>query len=79
MWQERRWCRVTKMRGKIAAMQESRFVIDEDLAPNNQYEHRLMNYNNVPHTTFADVQRFFDLLQGRIEGRLAEQTAQQKK
>jgi hypothetical protein len=56
-----------------AAMQEARFVIDEDLAPNNHYDHRLMDYNNDPRTTFADVQRFFDLLQGRIEGRLAEQ------
>lgn len=53
-----------------AAMQEARFVIDEDLAPGNDYHHRLMNYNNDPHTTFADVQRFFDFLQGRIEGRL---------
>jgi hypothetical protein len=56
-----------------AAMQEARFVIDDDLAPNNHYRHRLMNYNNDPHTTFADVQRFFDLLQARIEGRLEEQ------
>jgi hypothetical protein len=56
-----------------AAMQEARFVIDEDLAPNNHYNHRLMGYNNDPHTTFADVQRFFDLLQGRIERRLQEQ------
>ena len=57
-----------------AAMQEARFVIDEDLAPNNHYNHRLMDYNNDPRTTFEDVQRFFDLLQGRIEGRLAEQS-----
>ena len=56
-----------------AAMQEARFVIDGDLAPNNHYDHRLMDYNNDPHRTFADIQRFFDLLQGRIEGRLAEQ------
>jgi len=56
-----------------AAMQESRFVIDDDLAPNNHYHHRLMDYNNDPHTTFADVQRFFDFLQARIEGRLEEQ------
>jgi hypothetical protein len=54
-----------------AAMQEARFVIDEDLAPNNHYNHRLMDYNNDPRTTFADVRRFFDLLQSRIEGRLA--------
>lgn len=56
-----------------AAMQEARFVIDEDLAPGNDYHHRLMNYNNDPRTTFADVQRFFDFLQGRIEGRLEEE------
>jgi hypothetical protein len=41
-----------------AAMQEVRFVI-EDLAPNHNYEHRLMNYNNDPTTTFTDVQRDF--------------------
>jgi hypothetical protein len=62
-----------------AAMQEARFVIDDDLAPNNHYDHRLMDYNNDPHTTFADVQRFFDLLQGRVEGRLEEQTTSHAK
>ena len=56
-----------------AAMQEARFVLDEDLAPNRSYHHRLMDYNNDPRTTFADVQKFFDLLQARIEGRLEEQ------
>ncbi len=56
-----------------AAMQEARFVI-EDVDPNwRQYHHRLMDYNNDPRTTFADVQRFFDLLQGRVEGRLEEE------
>ena len=39
-----------------AAMQEARFVI-EQVAPNlNRYQHRLMDYNNDPTTTFADVQ-----------------------
>ncbi|HTU34029.1 MAG TPA: hypothetical protein VMF66_09530 [Candidatus Acidoferrum sp.] len=56
-----------------SAMQEARFVIDNDLAPNNHYHHRLMDYNNDPHTSFTDVQRFFDFLQARIEGRLEEQ------
>jgi hypothetical protein len=55
-----------------AAMQEARFVIDDDLARKNTYHHRLMDYNNDRQTTFADVRRFFDLLQGRIEGRLEE-------
>lgn len=54
-----------------AAMQEARFVID-DIAPNRNYEHRLMNYNNDPTTTFADVQRVFRLLEDRIVKRLSE-------
>ena len=56
-----------------AAMQEARFVIDEVLAKGNKYEHRLMNYNNDPKTSFADVQRFFRLLEERIQKRLQEQ------
>src|SRR5262245_29563503 len=56
-----------------AAMQEVRFVIDEVLAKGNHYEHRLMNYNNDPKTSFADVQRFFRLLEERIQKRLQEQ------
>jgi hypothetical protein len=56
-----------------AAMQEARFVID-DVAPNaKSYEHRLMGYNNDPTTSFADIQRFFTLLQDRIRRRLADQ------
>jgi len=32
-----------------------------------------MNYNNDPKTTFADAQKFFNLLEERIKKRLAEQ------
>lgn len=54
-----------------AAMQEARFVI-EGVAPNlSQYQHRLMDYNNDPTTTFADVQKVFRLLEDRIAKRLA--------
>ena len=56
-----------------AAMQEARFANDEVLAKGNHYEHRLMNYNNDPKTTFADVQKFFNLVEERIKKRLAEQ------
>jgi hypothetical protein len=46
-----------------AAMQEARFVIDE-IAPNRKkYEHRLMDYNNDPSTTFADIQKVFELME----------------
>lgn len=54
-----------------AAMQEARFVID-DLKPHANYDHRLMNYNNDPATTFADVRKFFDLLEARIAKRLKD-------
>jgi hypothetical protein len=57
-----------------AAMQESRFAIDEVLAKGNHYEHRLMDYNNDPKTTFADVQKFFNLIEKRIKKRLATQS-----
>lgn len=59
-----------------AAMQESRFAIDEVLAKGNHYEHRLMDYNNDPKTTFADVQKFFNLIEERIRKRLATQAHQ---
>lgn len=55
-----------------AAMQETRFVIDE-LAPHANYEHRLMGYNNDPHTTFPDIQKAFDMLEARISNRLEEE------
>ncbi len=57
-----------------AAMQEARFVIDE-IAPNSQkYHHRLMDFNNDPTTTFADVQTFFRRLQARVAERLKKQS-----
>lgn len=37
-------------------MQQARFAIDEALAKDDHYEHRLMDYNNDPKTTFVDVQ-----------------------
>lgn len=53
-----------------AAMQEARFVID-DIAPNaKSYDHRLMGYNNDPTTTFADVRKFFRLLDERVAKQL---------
>ena len=63
-----------KFEHRGAAMQEARFVIDE-IAPNRKnYNHRLMGYNNDPTTTFADVQRFFRLLEDRIGKRLRDQS-----
>src|ERR1044071_1795583 len=44
-----------KREHRRAALQEVRFVVDE-IAAGRNYQHRLMNYNNDPTTTFADVQ-----------------------
>ena len=63
-----------KFEHRGAAMQEARLVIDE-IAPNRKnYNHRLMDYNNDPTTTFTDVQKFFRLLQNRITKRLREES-----
>src|ERR1700733_8418330 len=68
-----------KFEHRGAAMQEARFVID-DVAPNrNNYNHRLMDYNNDPTTTFADIQNFFRLLEERISKRLAEESQSRNK
>ncbi len=59
---------------RSAAMQEARFVID-DIAPNRKnYEHRLMDYNNDPTTTFADIKKVLRLLQARITKRLSKES-----
>ena len=57
-----------------AALQEARFVIDE-LTANRNYEHRLMNYNNDPRTTFADIQQVFDIVERLIALRLRTDAA----
>jgi hypothetical protein len=65
-----------KFEHRGAVMQQACFAIDEVLAKGNHYEHRLMDYNNDPKTTFADVQKFFTIIEERIEKRLATQSHQ---
>jgi hypothetical protein len=68
-----------KFEHRGAAMQEARFVIDA-VAPNrNNYNHRLMDYNNDPATTFADIQKVFRMLEKRIVERLSEEPQNNKK
>lgn len=52
-----------------AALQEVRFVIDE-IAADRKYEHRLMNYNNDPTTTFADIREVLRITESLITLRL---------
>jgi len=56
-----------------AAMQEARFVIDQIASNRSKYEHRLMDYNNDPTTSFADTQKFFNRLEERITGQIEQQ------
>jgi len=63
-----------KFEHRAAVMQQARFAIDEVLAKDNHYKHRLMHYNNDPKTTFADVQKFFIIVEERIQKRLADQS-----
>ena len=52
-----------------AALQEARFVIDE-IAADRNYNHRLMDYNNDPTTTFPDIQEVFRITESLISLRL---------
>jgi hypothetical protein len=58
-----------KFEHRGAALQEMRFVIDE-ITAERDYDHRLMDYNNDPATTFADIQEVFRITESLIELRL---------
>jgi hypothetical protein len=60
-----------------AVLQEARFVIDE-IAPNRNYGHRLMDYNNDPTTRFSDIKRVIRLTQERVETRLKTESKDRK-
>jgi hypothetical protein len=60
------------MNHRGAALQEARFVVDEITVGKN-YEHRLMNYNNDPTTTFEDIQEIFNVVERLIKLRLKNQ------
>ena len=59
-----------------AALQEARFVIDE-IAVDRNYNHRLMDYNNDPTTTFADIQEVFHITESLIALRLKANAGKQ--
>lgn len=58
-----------KFAHRDAAMQEARFAVEE-IAPKKNYAHRLMDYNNDPATTFADIKHVIALTEARIVNRL---------
>lgn len=58
-----------KFEHRGAALQEVRFVIDE-IAADRNYDHRLMDYNNDPTTSFADIQDVLRITESLIRLRL---------
>jgi hypothetical protein len=53
------------------ALQEVRFAIEE-VAPDREFNHRLMDFNNLPTTTLAQVQEVLRIARQRVQARLAD-------
>ena len=53
-------------------MQEVRFAI-EDVSDGRAFEHRLMDFNNLPDTSLADVREVLGMARDRVATRLAAQ------
>ena len=52
-----------------AALQEVRFAIEE-VTKGREFEHRLMDFNNLPETHLADIQRVLDIALTKVRARL---------
>ena len=55
------------------ALQEVRFAIQE-VAPDREFEHRLMDFNNLPQTTLADLHEVLRIARQRVAARLQKGT-----
>jgi hypothetical protein len=64
-------------RHRDVALQEVRFAV-EDATKGKEFEHRLMDYNNLPSTTFADIKRILKVATDRVSGRLAAQNSKKQ-
>lgn len=58
-------------RHREVALQEVRFAI-EDVTDGREFNHRLMDYNNLPSTQFADIRRVLTIATHRVRVRLTE-------
>ena len=52
------------------AIQEVRFAI-EDVSGGREFEHRLMDFNNLEQTTFADIKKVLSIAHQKLSDRLA--------
>jgi hypothetical protein len=53
------------------ALQEVRFII-EDLMKGREFQHRLMDYNNLPTTQFKDIKKVLKQATEKVSARLKE-------
>jgi len=51
------------------SMQEVRFAV-EDVSGGREFEHRLMDFNNLDETTFADIKKVLSIARQRVTERL---------
>jgi hypothetical protein len=59
-------------RHRQVALQEVRFAV-EDATKGIEFEHRLMDYNNLPSTKFEDIKHVLKVATDRVAARLAAQ------
>jgi hypothetical protein len=52
-----------------AALQEVRFAV-EDATKGREFEHRLIDYNNLPETQFSDIKRILSAAKEKVMARL---------
>jgi hypothetical protein len=50
----------------------------EDVTKGIEFEHRMMDYNNLPSTRFSDIKRVLKMATDRVSARLAAQKKQGK-
>ena len=51
-----------------AALQEVRFAIEE--VAHRDFEHRLMDFNNLPETKFEDIKKVIAIARAKVQSRL---------
>jgi hypothetical protein len=54
------------------ALEEIRFAI-EDVAVGRKFDHRIMDFNNLPETSFEDIKKVLQVARTRVQDRLGRQ------
>jgi hypothetical protein len=64
-------------RHREVALQEVRFAV-EDVTKGIEFEHRMMDYNNLPSTQFSDIKHIIKTATDRVGARLVAQKKKQE-